>query len=143
MRRNFFRVLEKEHPSVLSRMGRLSSLPFKAEDSNIIATGGTSVSVGAILNFMYRREAPLDGLKVTDGQIGLVKKRMAEAVRAGRERMIPVPAQRARLLMPGILMLETVLSLLGADSFMITSRDLRWGVLMRGGGMPGRYVIDE
>ncbi len=139
MRRNFLRSLEDKHPSILSRMKKLSSLPFEAADS-IIATGGTAVSMAVILNFMFRKEIPIDGLRISGEQIGLVKRRIAEALCMGRARNIPVPPQRAGLLMPGILMLETLLDLLGADSTMVTPRDLRWGVLMRGGEIPGRFI---
>jgi len=70
---------------------------------------------------------------VTLDDLALMRRRISGLRRAGKERMLPLDAERTRLLAAGSIILEALLGALRIDAFKVTARDLRWGVILEAG----------
>jgi exopolyphosphatase/pppGpp-phosphohydrolase len=114
---------------------QVSRLPLAAEPSTIIlCTGGTAVSSVFYLRFM-RGERPLfeESYPLSLDDIVLLRRRLAAIGAAGRERRLPLDANRLRLLPAGLVLTEALLRHCRVRSCSATARDLRWGVAITGG----------
>ncbi len=143
LKRNFL-----NSPEPLGSVGdllnsRLSSLPFGAENFKIVATGGTAVSSALILRFMKRMPNVVANDTIITEELLLMARRMDRLSLRELYRFLPVTEQRARLLIPGLHLLTSIISSLGVSKIRVTPRDLRWGVLISGGKFEGGYLFNE
>ncbi len=99
-----------------------------------LATGGTALTLLIVKRFMnglppvYAGPGPLD-----PDDLYLIRRRLGRPLLSGRLRALPVEAERVPLILPGLLLLERIVSLAGVAGLTVTARDLRWGVVMCGG----------
>ena len=111
--------------------GGVYRLPPGFEESTILVTGGTAVSLAIVLRHM-RRRAPLfeelDTMTLDD--LAFMRRRVSGLFRAGRERMLPLDPDRTKLLPAGSIVIEALLEALRIGMFRVTARDLRWGVVL-------------
>ena len=116
----------------------VSRLPLGDERPTILVTGGTAVSSVLCLRFMRALAPPFEEMyKITLDDVFLLKRRVAALAVAGRERIMPLDADRMRLLPAGLVLVEALLRHQGIRSFSVTARDLRWGVAITGGSLSG------
>ena len=114
--------------------GGVYRLPPPRGESTILVTGGTAASVAIVLRHMRGSAPPFQELDtVTLDDLALMRRRISGLRRAGRERMLPLDAERTRLLAAGSIILEALLGALRIDAFKVTARDLRWGVILEAG----------
>jgi exopolyphosphatase/guanosine-5'-triphosphate,3'-diphosphate pyrophosphatase len=108
-------------------------LPPAFEESTILVTGGTAVGAARALRFMRRETPPFEELeRITVDDLVFLRRRLSGLFRAGRERLLPLDANRASLLSAGTVLVEALLLALRIPAFRVTARDLRWGVILRG-----------
>ena len=76
---------------------------------------------------------------VTRFDLSLAARRLAAG--QGRETgmRLPLAEERKRLILPGLILVEAIMKMIGADSFRAVARDLRWGVILSGGIIPEGY----
>lgn len=115
--------------------GSVYPLPVLAQHHTILVTGGTAVSVAVCLRSMRGASPVFEEMeRVTLRDVGLVRARVAGLCRAGRERTVPLDADRIRLFPSGLLLIEALLGSARVEAFQVTARDVRWGVVLTGGG---------
>jgi exopolyphosphatase/pppGpp-phosphohydrolase len=73
--------------------------------------------------------------RMTVEDLRLVRMALAGVLRSGKAGSLPFHPGRVRLLPAGIMLAESLLGALGAREFIVTTRDLRWGVVLAGGGV--------
>jgi exopolyphosphatase/guanosine-5'-triphosphate,3'-diphosphate pyrophosphatase len=106
------------------------TLPNKGQRPTILATGGTAVSLAVILCYMKEREPGFtERTAVPAGMLEFVVRRMRGLFYAGLERRIPLEPERVRLLLPGLVLMTSLLRTMRVSGFLITARDLRWGAV--------------
>ena len=121
-----------------SGSGGVSRLPLPAEHPTILLTGGTAMSSVLCLRFMRALAPPFEEMyRVTLDDAVLLKRRFAALALTGRERIVPLDADRMRLLPAGLVLVEALLRHFRIASFNVTARDLRWGVAITGGSLGG------
>lgn len=133
------RTAEAEQPAP----GGVSRLPLRAEHPTILITGGTAVSSSVCLRFMRALTPPFEEMYgITLDDVVLLQRRLAALAIAGRERVMPLDADRMRLLPAGLVLVEALLRHFRIRSFNVTARDLRWGVAITGGSLSGGDAVD-
>ncbi len=119
-------------------------MPEGLESSTILFTGGTAISLAVILGYMKRRSPEFTELaEVTRGDLGFMSRRLAGLFSRGLQGRLPLAAERIGLIIPGLILVQAVMSHLGINSYRAATRDLRWGVILSGGRMPGGYCVNE
>lgn len=109
-------------------------LPQFSLPSRIVVTGGTATSV-AMLNRMLHGLGPaFDGVEsMTIEEIVNARRHVERVFEEGAEGTLPFDPNRTALLPAGTMLLESLLRKIGSDEFAVTTRDLRWGVLLESG----------
>ena len=122
----------------------VSYLPEWTETSTILFTGGTAVSLAGILGYMARRSPAFVELsEVAIQDLGLAGRRLARLYARGMQYRLPLAKERIDLLIPGLVLVRAIMRCLKINSFQAVTRDLRWGVVLSDGIVPGGYCIDE
>jgi len=120
---------------ISARGGRVSPLPAISRDPTILMTGGTAVSLAICLRSMCGRGTAFEEMDtISLADVALVRARLTGLFRAGRERRLPLDEDRIGLLPSGLLLIEALLGLSSISLFRVTARDVRWGVVLTGGG---------
>jgi exopolyphosphatase/pppGpp-phosphohydrolase len=130
-----------------------SPLPGGEESPTIMFTGGTAVSLAVIWKGMRSQfhgspgalESSIEPgpVEVSIEELHLIGRRLTALLRLGRERLIQVPPERVRLLLPGLSIVLGTARALRAKKLTITARDLRWGVVLGDGTLERGYLADE
>ncbi len=106
------------------------TLPNKGQRPTILVTGGTAVSLAVILRYMKERETVFaEPTAVPAGMLEFVVRRLRGLFRAGFERRLPLEPERIRLLLPGLVLMTSLLRAMRVSGFFVTGRDLRWGAV--------------
>ncbi len=110
-----------------------SHLSRKGKEVKILITGGTAVSLALIAEWLRNGRAVFEELAVMGrSEIELILRRLGGKREVELIRFLPLESNRARLIIPGMVLMQTLLEVVGAQSFMVTARDLRWGVVLPG-----------
>jgi len=121
---------------LLAPSGADYRLPVGLEQSTILLTGGTAVSLAVVLRYL-RGGAPFfeEMEHITLDDLAFMRRRVSGLVRSGRERTLPLDPDRTKLLAAGSILIEALLLAMRIREFRVTARDLRWGVVLtvRGG----------
>jgi exopolyphosphatase/pppGpp-phosphohydrolase len=80
---------------------------------------------------------------MTVEELELVARRLTSLLRSGRERILELPPERIRLLLPGLAIMRGTVRALRAERFRITARGLRWGVVLGNEKIERGYLADE
>jgi exopolyphosphatase/guanosine-5'-triphosphate,3'-diphosphate pyrophosphatase len=124
--------------------GGVYRLRARLGESTILATGGTAVSVAALLGYMRRRTPLFEEFDaVSLDELAWMRRRVRGLFCARRQRTLPLDANRTKLLEPGSILLEGLLSALGIGAVHVTARDLRWGIIVAGGAGAGSERAGE
>ncbi|MFO7914495.1 MAG: hypothetical protein R6U43_02245 [Candidatus Krumholzibacteriales bacterium] len=110
--------------------------------SSFLLTGGTAVTAGMIHQLMSGVEPDpgrTTGMRMDDWR--LLVRRVRGLPVVSWQRLLTVSGERAELLPAGIVLLNFILESMNIKMFRITSRDLRWGVILSGEAIAGRYVF--
>jgi exopolyphosphatase/guanosine-5'-triphosphate,3'-diphosphate pyrophosphatase len=109
------------------------ALPNDVRRHTIIVTGGTAVSLAVVVRYMRERKPDfVEGTHVTAGMLDLAVRRIQGLFAAGLERRIGLESERLRLLLPGLALVVSLLRTMRVTEFLVTARDLRWGVVTAG-----------
>ena len=93
---------------------------------------------------MKRRSPAFTELaEVAKCDLSLASRRLAGLFSRGRQKNLPLAAERVELIIPGLILVQALMDHLGIDSYRAVTRDLRWGVILSGGRMPGGYRVNE
>jgi exopolyphosphatase/pppGpp-phosphohydrolase len=114
------------------------------DHSLVLLTGGTAVTLGMI-DDLSRGLAPDPGRdsRMDTNLLETLFRRLMELPAMRWPRLLPVTPRRANLLPAGIVLLKFILEWLNINMFTVTARDLRWGIILSGGEVAGRYIFDE
>jgi exopolyphosphatase/guanosine-5'-triphosphate,3'-diphosphate pyrophosphatase len=109
-------------------------LPGFPRNSTMLMTGGTAVSL-AMLHRRMRESADgfEEGRSITREDLAFTGRRLAGLCRAGRQRSLPFDPDRIGLFPAGLVLIGALVRSLGIEAFLVTARDLRWGVVLTGG----------
>ncbi len=121
-----------------------SPLPGTEESPTIMLTGGTAVSLAVVWRQIHG--VVYDGreqVEISVEDLDLAAMRIAALFRRGRERRLLLPPERIRLLLPGLAIIRGAARALRAEKMVITTRDLRWGVVLGEGITERGYLADE
>ncbi len=121
-----------------------SPLPGTEESPTIMLTGGTAVSLAVVWRQMHG--GVYDGreqVEISAEDLDLAAMRVGALFRRGRERRLLLPPERIRLLLPGLAIIRGTARALRAEKMIITTRDLRWGVVLGEGITERGYLSDE
>ncbi|MDZ7860251.1 MAG: hypothetical protein U5O15_06235 [Candidatus Krumholzibacteriota bacterium] len=143
LRRNFFESISSFTFRSDYMDSRLSSLPAGLENFRILATGGTAVSSALVLRFIKRMPCVVENDSIIAEELFLMTRRIKSKRLRDMHRFLPVTLERARLLIPGLVLLNSIISHLGVNEISVTPRDLRWGVLISGGVFEERFLFNE
>ena len=117
------------------------TLPNMGQRPTILATGGTAVSLAVILRYMEGRTPGFtERTAVPAGMLEFVVRRVRGLILAGSERRLPLEPERIRLLLPGLVLMTLLFRAMRVSGFLITARDLRWGVVRAGANLM-KYTI--
>lgn len=137
-------ILRQGAEGIGDSRGPLSVLPGREESPKIVFTGGTAASLSLLWRFMRRMRVELvEKDELSAGIVAMIEKRLGLLAASGRERSLPLPPERIMLLPAGLLIVRSIAGHLEADSFDITGRDLRWGVILSDGVIPEGYLANE
>lgn len=110
-----------------------SCLSSGKKEVKILVTGGTAVSLVLVLGQMNNGSPAFKELTAVNvGEIEMVLRRMEGKSEGEMIRLLPLERDRARLFIPGLVLLEVLLRMMDIESFRVTMRDLRWGVIFSG-----------
>jgi len=114
-------AVENAAHEALSQFERPSVTPMVA------GIGGTAVNISAV--FAGRRDAPIHGSTVTRAQVVDACARFESMSLAQRREIPGLEPDRADVIAAGAVILYQLLAYVGADSFRVSTRGLRYGLL--------------
>lgn len=111
---------------------------------SFLLTGGTAVTAGMVYQLMRGVEPDPDRdvcIGMDDWKTLVMRVRKLPVIRWPR--LLPVTGRRAELFPAGIVLLNFILESMNINMFRVTSRDLRWGIILSGEAIAGRYIFNE
>ena len=97
----------------------------------LVATSGTAMAIGSLAASEEERPPrKLHGYRVTRQSLNQVVDRLIMMTPAQRRELAPINDRRAEIIVPGALILQTTMKMLGVEEFVLSERALREGLIV-------------
>ena len=97
----------------------------------LVATSGTAMAIGSLAASEEERPPrKLHGYRVTRQRLDNVVDRLITMTPAQRRELAPINDRRAEIIVPGALILQTTMKMLGVGEFVLSERALREGLIV-------------
>ncbi len=97
----------------------------------LVATSGTAMAIGSLAASEEERPpTKLHGYRVTRQSLNKVVNRLITMTPAQRRGLSPINDRRAEIIVPGALILQTTMKMLGVEDFLLSERALREGLIV-------------
>ena len=97
----------------------------------LVATSGTAMAIGSLAaSEEDRPPRKLHGYCVTRQSLNQVVDRLIAMTPAQRRELAPINDRRAEIIVPGALILQTTMKMLGVEEFVLSERALREGLIV-------------
>ena len=97
----------------------------------LVATSGTAMAIGSLAASEEERPPrKLHGYRVTRQSLNQVVDRLITMTPAQRRELAPINVRRAEIIVPGALILQTTMKMLGVGEFVLSERALREGLIV-------------
>ena len=97
----------------------------------LVATSGTAMAIGSLAaSEEARPPRKLHGYCVTRQSLNQVVDRLITMTPAQRRELAPINDRRAEIIVPGALILQTTMKMLGVEEFVLSERALREGLIV-------------
>ena len=97
----------------------------------LVATSGTAMAIGSLAASEEERPPrKLHGYRVTRQSLNKVVDRLITMTPAQRRELAPINDRRAEIIVPGALILQTTMKMLGVEEFVLSERALREGLIV-------------
>ena len=97
----------------------------------LVATSGTAMAIGSLAASEEERPPrKLHGYRVTRQSLNQVVDRVITMTPAQRRELAPINDRRAEIIVPGALILQTTMKMLGVEEFVLSERALREGLIV-------------
>ena len=97
----------------------------------LVATSGTAMAIGSLAASEEERPPrKLHGYRVTRQRLNKVVDRLITMTPAQRRELAPINDRRAEIIVPGALILQTTMKMLGVEDFVLSERALREGLIV-------------
>ena len=97
----------------------------------LVATSGTAMAIGSLAASEEERPPrKLHGYRVTRQRLNKVVDRLITMTPAQRRELAPINDRRAEIIVPGALILQTTMKMLGVEEFVLSERALREGLIV-------------
>ena len=97
----------------------------------LVATSGTAMAIGSLAASEEERPPrKLNGYRVTRQSLNQVVDRLITMTPAQRRELAPINDRRAEIIVPGALILQTTMKMLGVEEFVLSERALREGLIV-------------
>ncbi|WP_115081723.1 Ppx/GppA phosphatase family protein [Synechococcus sp. N32] len=97
----------------------------------LVATSGTAMAIGSLAASEEERPPKkLHGYRVTLQSLNQVVDRLITMTPAQRRELAPINDRRAEIIVPGALILQTTMKMLGVGEFVLSERALREGLIV-------------
>ncbi|MGB0825066.1 MAG: Ppx/GppA phosphatase family protein [Synechococcus sp.] len=97
----------------------------------LVATSGTAMAIGSLAASEEERPPrKLHGYRVTRQRLDNVVDRLITMTPAQRRELAPINDRRAEIIVPGALILQTTMKMLGVVEFVLSERALREGLIV-------------
>ena len=97
----------------------------------LVATSGTAMAIGSLAASEEERPPrKLHGYRVTRQSLNQVVDRLVTMTPAQRRELAPINDRRAEIIVPGALILQTTMKMLGVGEFVLSERALREGLIV-------------
>ena len=102
-----------------------------ADDDRVVAVAGTATSVVAIREAMEVYDSSrVHRARVTAAELRAIERRLAAETLAERERTVGLDPKRAGVIVAGLVILEEVLALAGAEAYTASESDILHGMIL-------------
>lgn len=99
--------------------------------ARVVAVAGTATSVVSMRDEMAVYDsARVHGAQVSAAELDGLLGRLAALTLAERERVVGLEPQRAPVIVAGLLILQCILGMLGADAMTVSERDILHGIIL-------------
>ena len=97
----------------------------------LVATSGTAMAIGSLAASEEERPPrKLHGYRVTRQSLNQVVDRLIMMTPVQRRELAPINDRRAEIIVPGALILQTTMKMLGVEEFVLSERALREGLIV-------------
>lgn len=97
----------------------------------LVATSGTAMAIGALAaSEDDRPPLKLHGYRMTRQRLDRVVERLVSMSPEQRRQLAPINDRRAEIIVPGALILQTTMQMLGVDELVLSERALREGLIV-------------
>ena len=97
----------------------------------LVATSGTAMAIGSLAASEEERPPrKLHGYRVTRQSLNQVVDRLITMTPAQRRELAPINDRRAEIIVPGALILQTTMKMLGVEELVLSERALREGLIV-------------
>ena len=97
----------------------------------LVATSGTAMAIGSLAASEEERPPrKLHGYRVNRKRLDKVVDRLITMTPAQRRELAPINDRRAEIIVPGALILQTTMKMLGVEEFVLSERALREGLIV-------------
>ncbi|WP_115132265.1 Ppx/GppA phosphatase family protein [Synechococcus sp. N26] len=97
----------------------------------LVATSGTAMAIGSLAASEEERPPrKLHGYRVTRQRLDNVVDHLIKMTPAQRRELAPINDRRAEIIVPGALILQTTMKMLGVEEFVLSERALREGLIV-------------
>ncbi len=117
--------------SMESAVDKVSRRIEKDETPVLVATSGTAMAIGALIsNKENHIQSKLQGYKISKNNLDTIVSQLIKMTPSERSQLSSLSERRSEIIVPGALILQTIMSMVNVNEIILSERALREGLVV-------------
>ncbi len=117
--------------SMESAIDKVSKRIEAGEIPVLVATSGTAMAIGSLIsNKENHRQSKLQGYKITKNNLDIIVSQLIKMTPSERSQLSSLSERRSEIIVPGALILQTIMDMVDVNEIILSERALREGLVV-------------
>ena len=117
--------------SMESAIDKVSKRIEAGEIPVLVATSGTAMAIGSLLsNKENHMQSKLQGYKITKNNLDIIVSQLIKMTPSERSQLSSLSERRSEIIVPGALILQTIMTMVNVNEIILSERALREGLVV-------------